>query len=162
MDLHLSDLANVLEKEIGVAEALSSNLQAQRAAIVAWNPTVLLQELERREACLRALAVLEEKRGAILRSMEIRPGPATLRRLLDELPLSSPERCLMRGLRDRASAIFTRVQAEERDLNGLMKALLSHIEEALSPLARDAAPVYTETGTSGPKRPASALVESKA
>lgn len=162
MSLHVAELAAVLEEEIAVAEELSRNLTAQKAAIAAWDASGLLQELERREDCLRTLGILEQRRSEILKQIDSPSEPATLRRLLAHLPPQSPERAHMGRLRERARNIFTRLRAEERYLSGLMETLLSHIQAALSPLVRDAAPVYTETGVAGPKRPASALVHSKA
>jgi hypothetical protein len=162
MSLRVAELSAVLEEEITVAEELSRNLAAQRAAIVAWDPSELLQRIERREACLRALGILEQKRSDIIKRMGFASEPVTLRRLVAELPHTSPERARMGALREQASDILTRLHADERDLSGLMQTMLSHIQGALSPLARDRAPVYTETGAAEPQRAPSALVHSKA
>jgi FlgN protein len=162
MSLHLADLAAVLEEEIAVAEELSRNLTAQKAAIVAWDASGLLQELERREAYLRSLGLLEQRRSEVLKEMGFPSEPVTLRRLVADLPPKSSERAHMGSLREQASNIFTRLHVEERYLSGLIETMLSHIQGALSPLVRAAAPVYTETGAAGPERPQSALVHSKA
>jgi hypothetical protein len=42
-----------------------------------------------------------------------------------------------------------------------MENLLAHIQEALQPLLRSAAPLYSEAGTAEPARPPSALIHSK-
>jgi len=162
MSLHLAELAAVLKEEIAIAEELSRNLTAQQAAIVAWDASRLLQELERREDWLRTLGLLEQRRSEILKQITFPSEPVTLRRLVADLPPKCSERAHMGRLRERASDVFTRLQAEEHYLSGLMETLLSHIQGALSPLVRATAPVYTETGAAGPERPQSALVHSKA
>jgi hypothetical protein len=141
---------------------LYANLTAQKAAIVAWDAAALLREIEHREDRLRALALLEQKRHTILKQIGLSFEPPSLRGLLEQLPCNCPERTQIRSLRERAGQTFTRLRAEEQHIHGLMQTLLSHIQAALSPLVRDAAPVYTETGAAEPKRAPSSLVHSKA
>jgi hypothetical protein len=162
MSLEFAELTAVLEQEIALGEELSANLTAQKAAIVAWDASALLREIECREDKLRALALLEQRRNVILKQLGLPSEPLSLRGLLEQLPSNCPERTQVGSLRERASHIFTRLRAEEHYMRGLMETLLSHIQGALSPLVRDAAPVYTETGATGPKRAPSALVHSKA
>jgi hypothetical protein len=162
MSLQFAELTAVLEEEIAVGEELSANLAAQKAAIVAWDASALLQEMERREDKLRTLAVLEQRRSVILKQIGLPSEPLSVRGLLEQLPSNCPERTQIGSLRERASHVFTRLRAEEHYIRDLMETLLSHIQGALSPLVRDASPVYTETGAAGPKRAPSALVHSKA
>jgi hypothetical protein len=162
MSLDFAELTAVLEQEIAVGEELSANLTAQKTAIVAWDASALLREIEHREDRLRALGLLEQRRNTILKQIDVSSETPSLRGLLEQLPSHCPERTQIGSLRERAGQTFTRLRAEEQYVRGLMQTLLFHIQAALSPLVRDAAPVYTETGAAGLQRAHSALVHSKA
>ena len=161
MNSYLTELAGVLNQEIAVGEELSRNLDAQRRALVAWDVVSLLLEIAAREPWLRMLGQLEEKRVAVLKQFEPAGAPATLREMIDHLlPADQAER--WRDLQERGRALFSRIHAEERDLNALMENLASHINEALGSLTRPAVPLYGEMGAADLQRPTSALIHRQA
>jgi hypothetical protein len=159
MNIELTELAAILEQEIAVGEELSRNLEAQRRALVAWDVVSLLLEIEARAPWLRTLSELEEKRVAILKRFAPASAPGTLRELIAQLPADQAERGRWRNLQEDGRALFTRLGAEERDLNQLMENLVSHIQEALNCLARPAVPLYGETGAVDMQKPSSALIQ---
>jgi len=162
MNSYLTELTGVLNQEIAVGEELSRNLEAQRRALVAWDVVSLLLEIEAREPLLRRLGQLDEKRIAILKRFEPAGAPATLRETIAHLPADPAERRRWRDLQERGRALFSRIHAEERDLNALMENLASHIKEALDSLARPAVPLYRETGGADLQKPSSALIHRQA
>lgn len=162
MNSYLTELTGVLNQEIAVGEELSRNLDAQRQALVAWDVVALLLEIEAREPWLRMLGQLEEKRVAVLKQFEPVGAPATLREMIAQLPADQVERERWRDLQERGRALFSRLHAEERDLNALMEKLASHINEALGFLARPAVPLYRETGAADAQRPSAALIQRQA
>lgn len=161
MNALVTRLAAVIEEEISVGEELERNLAAQKKALVAWDVAGLLQHITAREPWLRALGALEIKRKEILQGTELSNNAATLRQLLAKLPKDVPEAQRLRHLRERGGEIFTRLDSDEHALHGLMENLQAHIQEALRPLLRSAAPLYSESGTAEPARPTSALIHSK-
>jgi len=161
MNPQVTQLADVIEEEISVGEELERNLAAQKKALVVWNVTGLLQHITAREPWLRALGALEIKRKEILQGSELSNNAATLRQLLATLPKDAPEAARLHHVRERGREIFTRLDSDEHALHGLMENLLAHIQEALRPLLRSAAPLYSEAGTAEPARPPSALIHSK-
>lgn len=162
MNSYLTELTGVLNQEIAVGEELSRNLEAQRRALVAWDVVSLLLEIEAREPWLLMLGQLEEKRVAVLKQFEPASAPATLREMIAQLPADQAERERWRDLQERGRALFSRLHAEERDLNALMENLASHINEALGFLARPAVPLYRETGAADAQRPSAALIQRQA
>ena len=161
MNAQVTQLADVLEEEVSVGGELERNLAAQKQAIIGWDVAGLLEHITAREPWLRALGALEIKRKEILQGTELANDAATLRQLLAQLPKDAPEAQRLRQLRERGSAIFTRLNGDEQALHGLMENLLGHIQEALRPLLRSVAPLYSETGAAEPARPPSALIHSK-
>ena len=162
MNSYLTELTGVLNQEIAVGEELSRNLEAQRRALVAWDVVSLLLEIEAREPWLLMLGQLEEKRVAVLKQFEPASAPATLREMIAQLPADQAERERWRDLQERGRALFSRLHAEERDLNALMENLASHINEALGFLARPTVPLYRETGAADAQRPSAALIQRQA
>jgi flagellar biosynthesis/type III secretory pathway chaperone len=161
MNAHVTQLADVLEEEVSVGEELERNLAAQKQALIGWDVAGLLEQITAREPWLRALGALEIKRKEILQRPELSNNAATLRQLLAKLPKDALEAQRLRHLRERGREIFTRLDSDEHALHGLMENLLAHIQEALRPLLRSAAPLYSEAGTAEPARPPSALIHSK-
>jgi hypothetical protein len=49
-------------------------------------------------------------------------------------------------LQEAVRKVFTRLQADERHVHGLIENLLAHVQEALSPLMQSDVSVYGETG----------------
>lgn len=162
MNSYLTKLVGVLNQEIAVGEELSRNLDAQRRALVAWDVVSLLLEIEAREPWLRMLGQLEEKRVAVLKEFAPAGAPATLREMIAQLPADQAERERWRDLQERERALFSRIHAEERDLNALMENLASHINEALGIFTRPAVPLYGETGAADAQRPSAALIQRQA
>lgn len=161
MNAQVTQLAEVLEEEVSVGEELERNLAAQKQALIGWDVTGLLQHITAREPWLRALGSLEHKRKEILNEIHLSSDAVTLRQLLSALPEDAPEAARLRHLRERERKIFTRLDSDERALHELMENLFAHIQEALRPLMRSAAPLYTETGTAEPSRTRSAIIHSK-
>jgi hypothetical protein len=158
----LNDLAALLEEEIAVGEELSRNLAAQRRALICWDIDALIAEIEAREPWLRSLGELEVRRQNLLTRMAAPNESVTLSRLIAECPSSLPTRLHLQTVRARARETFVRLQADERNMNGLMENLLSHINGALGPFARPAVALYGDTGAATPQRPSSAFIRSKA
>jgi hypothetical protein len=162
MNLELTDLIALLEEEIAVGERLLLNLATQREALVAWNMQKLLSEMDAREASIRALNELETRRLNLLQTQETGNCPFTLGQLIGRCRESSPARHRLESVRTKARAIFSRLQKDDRDLNGLMKTLQTHLHEALKPLACPAVPLYDESGAALRQRPSTAIMHSKA
>lgn len=158
----LNGLADVLAEEVAVGEALCRNIEAQKNALVAWNITELLAQIEAREPWLRSLGELEQRRCRIVEQSGVKSDRPILRQVIEKLPTGAPERALLMRLREQARQVFSRVQADELHLNGLMAQIVGLMQEALSPLVQTAAPTYGETGAAERQRPASALLQSKA
>jgi hypothetical protein len=161
MNLEMNALATVLEEEIAIGDQLRLNLAAQRDALVAWDMDALNARIEAREAWIRSLGELEARRARIL---EMQTGPGhliTLRELIGACTEDLPGRQRLESLRVRARETFVKLQADERDLNGLMATLLSHFHAALEPLASPSVAVYCESGAAASERPSSALIRSK-
>ncbi|MGH7930375.1 MAG: flagellar export chaperone FlgN [Candidatus Binatia bacterium] len=158
----LNELAAVLEEEIAVGDELRLNLAAQRHALVAWDMEALIARIEARESCIRSLSELEARRVRIVEAQEASNNPVTLSQLITACPENLPARQRLQSVRKRARETFSRLQADERDLNGLMENLQSHLHEALKPLARPSVPLYGDTGAAALQSPSSALIRSKA
>ncbi len=161
MDAHTAELADLLEEEIAVGEELERNLAAQKKALIGWDVSDLLEQVAAREPWLRTLGELEIKRKSMLHSTDLSKA-VTLAELLAQLPKEAPETERLRCLRKRGREIFLRLEGDERSLHELMENLLAHIQEALQPLLSSTLPLYSETGTAAPVRPASALIHNKA
>jgi flagellar biosynthesis/type III secretory pathway chaperone len=161
MNAQVTQLTDVLEEEVSVGEELERNLAAQKQALIDWDVNGLLQKITEREPWLRSLGALENKRIEIIKQLYLSSDAMTLGQLLSRLPQDAPETARLRHLRGRGRGIFTRLNRDERALHELMENLLAHIQEALRPLMRSAAPLYSETGTAEPSRTESALIHSK-
>jgi len=161
MNNDLNQLADVLEDEVTLGETLCRNLEAQRSALVAWNMADLLAHIEAREAWLRSLAELEQRRCRIVeQSAAFTAGPR-LRQVIAALPNQSPERPRLARLHEQTRRTFLRLRADEQQLHGLMANLVDLIQEGLSPLVEPELPTYGESGAVERQRPASALLQSK-
>jgi hypothetical protein len=161
MNLEMNALATVLEEEIAVGDQLRLNLAAQRDALVAWDMDALNAKIEAREAWIRAFGELEGKRARIVEMQSARRHLVTLRELIGACSDDLPARQRLESLRVRARETFLKLQADERDLNGLMETLLSHFHAALEPLASPPVAVYCESGAAACERPSSALIHNK-
>jgi FlgN protein len=162
MNSELNDLVAVLEEEIAVGEELCRGLATQRQALVAWDMEALIAGIEAREPWLRSLGELERRRLKILEQGSRAHKSVTLSHLIGECPDGSKERQRLHSVRARAREIFSRLQADERGLNGLMENLLSHLHESLNPLARPVVALYGDTGAAAAQRPSWALIRNKA
>jgi flagellar biosynthesis/type III secretory pathway chaperone len=162
MNSELNDLVAVLEEEIVVGEQLCRGLATQRQALVAWDMEALLTGIEAREPLLRTLGELERRRLKILEHRSRAQQSVTLSHLIGECCDVAKERQRLHSVRARARKTFSRLQADERSLNGLMENLLVHLHEALSPLARPTVALYGDTGAAAAQRPSSALIRNKA
>jgi hypothetical protein len=162
MNLEMNELAAVLEEEIAIGDQLRLNLAAQRDALVAWDMDALNAEIEAREAWVRSLGELEARRARLV-EIQTHPGqPITLRDLIKVCPSNLPERQRLESIRVRARETFLKLQADERDLTGLMETLLSHFHAALKPLASPPVAVYGESGAAASECPSSAFIRNKA
>ena len=162
MNPELNDLAAVLEEEIAVGEELSHNLAAQRQALICWDMDALIAKIEARGPWLRSLGELEVRRRNLLAQGAAPNKSGALRRLIAACPADLPVRHRLQTVRARARETFVRLQADERSVIGLMENLLSHLNEALRPLARPAVSLYGDTGAAAVQRPSSALIRNKA
>jgi hypothetical protein len=158
----LNDLAALLDEEVAIGEELRRNLAMQRQALIAWDMEVLIAAIEAREARLRSLAELERRRVAVLQQGRATEASLQLKHFIAEIPDGVPVRRRLQTARARALEIFTRLEADERNINGLMENLLEHLREALTPLARPVISLYGERGAAAPQRPASAFIQNKA
>jgi len=162
MNPEMNDLAAVLEEEIAVGEELSHNLAAQRQALSCWDMDALIAKIEARGPWLRSLGELEVRRQNLLTQGGAPNESVTLSRLIAACPEDLPARHRLQTVQARARETFARLQADERNVNGLMENLLSHLNEALRPLARPAVSLYGDTGAAAVQRPSSALIRNKA
>jgi hypothetical protein len=158
----LQALAALLEEEIAVGEELRDNLARQRQALVAWDMEALIAAIEAREVSLRSLGDLEGRRLEMLEQRRVADTGTNLAQLISQSPEGSPWRQRLQAVRMRALDTFSRLQADEYSVNGLMENLLAHLREALTPLACPVVPLYGDKGAAAPQRPSSALIHSKA
>lgn len=163
----LADLLTVLEDEVQLGETLLHNLNAQKAAIVAWDSSALLLHVEEKEHLVRQLAECERKRSATVRQLLEASGlPAaddvpSLTTLLAQLP-ATPQRATLDYLQRRAWQIYSRLRAGEKHLMTLMGMLLTHIGEALGSVTRPTSiTTYGETGALFTARPNPGFVQEK-
>ena len=161
MTMALDRLAAILEQEIAVAEELETNLAAQKQAVVDWNVEALLAQISARETWLRLLGELEQKRQDYLSQSGIDKTLTTLRQLLAGLPPGSPEYGRMTALQDRTRAVFTRLQADQQILHGVMTHMAAHVQDALGTLNRPGLSLYGESGITGNAPTPSALLQSR-
>jgi hypothetical protein len=162
MNRELNDLAEVLEEQIAVGNRLRLNLAAQRQALVAWDMEGLIAGIEAREIWIRSLNQLEVRRARIVETQGRSGGPVTLNQLIMACPEGLPERRRLQSARSRARETFSRLKADQRDLNGLMESLKSHLDEALKALAGPSVDLYSETGVAPSQGAPSALIRSRA
>jgi hypothetical protein len=157
-----NDLALLLDKEAAIGEELRRNLATQRQALVAWDMEALIAGIEARETCLRFLSELERRRMTLLQEASVTDSSLQLKHLIAQLPHGSPIRRRLQSARARALATFTRLQADERNVHGLMANLLQHLRDALSPLACADLPLYGDKGAAAPQRSPSAFIQNRA
>jgi flagellar biosynthesis/type III secretory pathway chaperone len=158
----LTELLSVLEQEVAVGRELERNLAAQKSALIAWDIDKLLQEIGGREPWVRALAVLESKRAQALAEIRTAGDCSTLRGLISQLALDTPERSRMTELREATREVFNRIAAEERHLHNLMHDILCHLHDALRPLADAPAGLYSESGAAAAGRAPASLIHNRA
>lgn len=163
----LVDLLTVLEDEVQLGERLLHNLNAQKAAIVAWDSSALLLHVEEKEHLVRQLAESEQKRSHTVRQLlEVYDLPAvddvpSLKTLLAQLP-TIPHRAALEHLQNRAWQIYSRLRAGEQHMTTLMGMLLTHISEALGSVTRPSSIMtYGEKGRVAVARPAPGFVQEK-
>ena len=146
MTVSLDDLAAILEQELVVAQELENNLTAQKQAIVDWNAAELLAAVDSREPWLRRLGALEQARARCLAQADEPDKNISLRALLARAPQSASAAPRLRLLQQQTKEIFTRLYADERRFNALLKNFSQLIDEAWSPLLQAAPPTYGENG----------------
>ncbi|MCS6924390.1 MAG: flagellar protein FlgN [Candidatus Binatia bacterium] len=159
----LRDLVAVMEEEVQVGEELLHNLEAQRVAILSWDASTLLLRVEEREAMLRRLSALEERRQRIvldLPCLSPNHGPS-LRTLLARLP-EGPETVSLRRLQRQILELYGRLRAAEQRVVALMDNLLGHLREALTCFCYSPVYLYGKKGAMTYGRPASGLIQGKA
>ncbi|MBI3304561.1 MAG: flagellar export chaperone FlgN [Deltaproteobacteria bacterium] len=165
MDI-LAELIAILEEEVQVGEDLLRNLAAQKEAILVWDSTALLKQVEEKERLVRQLGALEERRQeAACHLLRAQGLPATeqvpaLRELLAQLP-PTPRTATLDHLQRRAWQVYSRLRTGEKKLTSLMGILLGHISEALGSLTPPQVSLYGEKGTLATSRPAPGLVQEK-
>lgn len=159
----LKDLIAVMEEEVQAGEELLRNLAAQQAAIRSWDASTLLLRVEEREAILRRLSALEERRQRIVLDLPCTSpsrGPS-LRTLLARLP-EGPETAALRRLQQQILGLYGRLRAAEQRVVALMDTLLGHLREALACFRYSPVHLYGKTGATTYGRPASGLIQGKA
>jgi len=162
-----TELIAVLEGEVQVGETLLYNLTAQKEAILAWDSTALLSQVEEKEHFVRLLMEMEEHRQRIVRQLlheyglaEVDDIPA-LKTLLSRLP-QTPQTAALDHLHQRTWQIYSRLRAGEKHLTSLMSILLNHIGEALGSLTPPAQmSVYGGNGALSAMRPEPGIVQEK-
>jgi hypothetical protein len=162
MDM-LNNLIGVLQEEVQVGENLLHNLLAQRNAILAWDAHTLLERLSEKELLVYRLAsVVEQQRELMARIIDSPSDQrAVLSELLRRLPVGA-EHDAISTLQDQAYALYSRVQAEERHLAGVLENLLGHMRTILAPLAEAPVYVYSKSGSTSASRATSGLIQGKA
>jgi hypothetical protein len=156
-----NDFAALLDEEAAVGEELRGNLAAQRRALVAWDMQALIAGIDAREAYLRSLAELERRRIMLLEQAGVTDTSFQLKQLIAHIPDGLPIRRRLATARARALETFTRLQADERNLNSFMASLLEHLRDAVSPLARPDVSLYGDTGAAPSQRPVSAFIRNR-
>jgi flagellar biosynthesis/type III secretory pathway chaperone len=149
--MDFAELIAVIEEEILVGEELRRNLEEQKKALLAWDVAALLHQVDAREPWLRSLGELEQRRQQVMKGITPYLSPMTLRELIVKFPSGTPERDRLSSLQEGARKVFTRLQADERHVHGLIENLLAHIQEALSPLIQSDVSLYGETGVAMPR-----------
>jgi hypothetical protein len=157
-----NDLAVLLDEEAAIGEELRCNLATQRQALVAWDMEALIAGIEAREVGLRSLADLERRRITLLEQAGVTDASPQLKNFIDQIPHGLPIRRRLQSARARALQTFTRLQADEHNIHGLMASLLEHLRDALSLLARPDVPLYGDKGAATPQRPGSAFIQNRA
>ena len=146
--MDLAELEAIIEEEILVGEALRRNLEEQKNAVLAWDVVALMQQVDAREGWLRSLGHLEKRRQQVMEGIIIPhlSRPMTLRELIATLPSGKPERERLSKLQEAVRKVFTRLQADERHVHGLIENILAHVQEALTPLMQSDVSLSGETG----------------
>jgi FlgN protein len=162
MNLEINELAALLEEETAIGDQLRLNLAAQRDALARWDMDALNAIIEARESWIRSLGELEARRARMVKINSGSGHLSTLRELIMACSADQPARRRLESVRARARETFLRLQADERDLNGLMATLVSHFQAALKPLASPSPAVYGESGAAASAPPSSALINNKA
>ena len=158
----LNDLISVVEDEVQVGEQLCHNLAAQKEAILSWDSSALLERVEEKEALIRKLGGMEQRRQGIAAQLlhsDITENPS-LRALLARLP-SGPGTVQLGSLQSHAWVLYNRIRLEEKRLVTLMDYILVNIREALSPLSQPIVHLYGKKGALTQPRPESGLIKGK-
>jgi hypothetical protein len=163
----LTELIAVLENEVRLGERLLQNLAAQKDAILAWDSSALLEHVEEKEHLVRKLAEMEGQRQEAIRRLLTahglpgEDGAPALKSLLAQLP-PTPYKAMLDLLQQRSWRIYSRLRVAERQLSGLMGALLNHIGEALGLLTTPSQiPLYAGNGALAASRPDPGFVQEK-
>ena len=106
MNNDLNELADVLEDEVALGETLCRNLEAQKNALIAWNMADLLAHIEAREAWLRSLGELEQRRSRIVAQSDAFTAAPRLRQVIAALPTQSPDRTRLTRLHEQTRPDF--------------------------------------------------------
>lgn len=163
----LTELVAILEGEAQVGETLLLNLTAQKEAILVWDSTALLAQVEKKEHLVRLLHEMEEQRQQIVRRLlhesgfSAVEGRPTLKTLLSYLP-PTPQVAALEHLQRRTWSIYSRLRAGEKHLTSLMGVLLTHISEAFDSLAPPPQmSLYGGNGALAAARPEPGIVREK-
>jgi hypothetical protein len=156
-----NDFAALLDEQAAVGDELRRNLAAQRQALVAWDMEALIAGIDARESYLRSLDELERRRIAVLEQAGVTDTSFQLKQLIAQIPDGLPVRRRLQTARARALETFTRLQADERNLNSFMASLLEHLRDAVSPLARSDVSLYDDTGAAALQGPVSAFIRNR-
>lgn len=159
----LTELVTTIETELHLGEQLMQNLAAQKAAILNWNATRLLEGLSEKELLLHRLQATTTQQSQMLSHSEC-SSREQQPRLLDwvaQLP-TGPEKSAILQLQLRVCDLYTTLHSEEHKLVSLLETMLGHTQEMLHTFEPASVSVYGRSGTTSTSHPEPELLQEKA
>lgn len=159
----LTDLVTTIETELHIGEQLLHNLAAQKAAILNWNATKLLEGLSEKELLLHRLQVATARQNELLAHNEggSQEVPLRLLEFVAQLP-TGPEKSAILQLQLRVCDLYTTLQTEEQKLVSLLENMLGHTQEILHAFEPSSIALYGRSGTTSVSHPEPELLQEKA
>jgi len=141
---------------------LYQNLATQKKAILFWDSSALLEQIEEKEALINRLSETEKNRQKIVSQiLHTRGGEnPSISEILAHLPPGKQTKRLS-SLQSQARDLYRRLRIEDKRLVDLMEFILVQIRSALGPYASSQFSLYGNKGTLSPSRPESGLIQGK-
>ena len=111
MTTQLADLAQTVEEEISVGDALCRNLKAQKQTIVAWDVAELLVQINAREPWLRSLGELQSRRCCIVGETDVFKEAARMPMCWRPTPISRGSKTRLKRRSSRHHNSFNRASS---------------------------------------------------